>query len=248
MLGYLGSSLPPTLLPRKQPFYTDGPPRGPTLPHPRSAQPRCPATLPRPLPLARLALSSAFLARGVAESAPSAPAAFFLRRLPRSQLKARRRPERDFFLRGGPPGLPGSSAAGAAGGARAAMARGWGRAVPAAGVRPPAARRPCAGAAAAGDAPGEKFGRRRPNERCGGGGSAGGAAGRAGRERWERPSGEGGGGGSAVANRPSPPAEPRGRGRAKEEGVSPAAKVCPRRTPRELGIPRAGRGCREGLG
>lgn len=112
--------------------------------------PRCPAALPRPLPLAFLALSSAFLARGAAGSAPSAPAAFFLRRLPRSQLKARRRPdapERDFFLRGGPPGPPGSSAAGAAGDARAAIAR---RADLAAGVRPPEAGRPWAGGERAG--------------------------------------------------------------------------------------------------
>lgn len=121
---------------------------------------------PRPLPLALLALSSAFLARGAAGSALSAPAAFFLRRLPRSQLKARRKPdvpERDFFLRGGSPGPPGSSAAGAAGGARAAMVQ---RADQAAGSGPlrRGAHAWVARPATAGDAPGEKFGRWRPSK------------------------------------------------------------------------------------
>lgn len=149
-----------------------------------------PGALPRPLPLALLALSSAFLDLGAADSVPSAPAAFFLRLLPRSQLKARRRPdapERDFFLRGGPPGPPDSSAAGAAGGARAAMAL---RADLAAGSGPLLRDDHALGgrAAAAGDAPGEKFGRRRPSERGSGG-------------RREGPAGGGGGGRGAGASR-----------------------------------------------
>lgn len=169
---------------------------------------------PRPLLLVFLALSSAFLARGAADSAPSAPAAFFLRRLPRSQLKARRRPdapERDFFLRGGPPGPPGSSAAGAAGGSRAAMARREDLAA----VSGPFLRGAHAlsgRADAAGDAAGEKFGRRRPNERARSGRAAGGAgrrrAGRGGRPEGRSPRRERPRGGSGDACCPSPP--PRG--------------------------------------
>lgn len=217
-------------------------PRGPTLPHPRRAPARCQASSPRLLPLARLALSSAFLARGAADSAPSAPAAFFLRRLPRSQLKARRRPERDFFLRGGPPGLPGSSAAGAAGGARAAMARGLGTRGAGGGGQAPCSAAPMRGGgrrwrrarrkkvwAAEAERSLRGRGQRGRGRRAGGARAAGAAVG--GRGGW-------GDGSSAATNRPSPPRWlcPEGEVRLQKKGfldpLPRSSRVCLSEDPR----------------